>query len=234
MANRSCANVRESAVDAMSVTAKLPAFLKQSLKRMVPERILRERAIILRLGTSAGRFYARTRLLDTIGINPFARRLVPPRASSFVFVCFGNIMRSPMANALLKRSIAEGNTAIRSDSAGLHAIPGLSAHPSGQVAANELGISLADHQAKLLTAEMIEKADAIFAMDFQNLSELLTLYPESKNKIFMLSAYADDPRIHEISDPFFGDIETARRCYRLLQTCVQNLVTSLTPSSSSE
>jgi protein-tyrosine phosphatase len=225
--------VRESAVNIVSLAAKFEALFKASLKKIIPERVLRERSVIIFLGPRAGRFYARTRLLNTIGMNPIPNGLVPANASSFVFVCFGNIMRSPMADALLKRSAAEAQLPIRSDSAGLHATPGKAAHSWAQAAAGELGISLADHQAKLLTAKMVDTADAIFAMDFQNLSELLSLYPRCKNKIFMLSAYAGDPRVHEISDPYLGDLETTRQCYRLLQTCVRNLVMSRTPPASS-
>jgi protein-tyrosine phosphatase len=225
--------VRESALNNMSLAAQFAAFLKTSLRKIVSERILQERGVIIRLGPGAGRIYARMRLLEKIGVNSINNRLVPASASSFLFVCFGNIMRSPMADALLKRAASEARKIeIHSDLAGLHAIPGKPAHPWAQTAANELGISLADHQAKTLTAEMVENADAIFAMDFQNLSELLILYPHFRNKIFMLSAYAGDPQLHEISDPYLGDLETTRQCYRLLETCVRNLVMSRTPSAS--
>jgi protein-tyrosine phosphatase len=220
--------VRESAVNTVSLAPKFEAFFKASLKRIVPEHVLRERGVIIRLGPGAGRIYTRMRLLAKIGMNSINNQLVPANASSFVFVCFGNIMRSPMADALLKQAAAEAKISIRSDSAGLHAISGKAAHSWAQAAAGELGISLADHQAKLLTAKMIEEAEAIFAMDFQNLSELLSLYPQCKNKIFMLSAYAGNPRIHEISDPYLGDLETTHQCYRLLQTCVRNLLASRT------
>jgi len=223
--------VRESAVNTVSLAAKIAEFFKTSLKKVIPERILQERAVIIRLDPGSGRIYARMRLLDTIGLNPINHPLVPANASSFVFVCFGNIMRSPMADALLKRAAAEAKIAIRSDSAGLHAIPGKAAHPWAQAAANELGISLAGHQAKLLTAETVENTDVIVAMDLQNVSELVSLYPRCKDKIFMLSAYAGDPRIHEISDPYLGDLETTRQCYRLLQTCVRNLLASRTPTA---
>ena len=83
-------------------------------------------------------------------------------------------MRSPMADALLKQAAVKADVTLRSDSAGLHAIPGKSAHLWAQTAAAELGISLADHQAKLLDENLVENADAIFSMDFQNLAELLS------------------------------------------------------------
>jgi protein-tyrosine-phosphatase len=225
--------VRESAVDAMSVIAQLTAFFKVSLKKVIPERILRERGIVIRLGPGAGRIYARMRVLQIIGISSH-QQFAPTEASSFLFVCFGNIMRSPMADALLKQEAAEAQVAIRSDSAGLHAVPGKAAHPWAQAAATELGVSLADHQAKPLNGDLVANADAILAMDKQNLAELLNLYPQCKDKFFMLPAYSGDPRLDEISDPYLGDLETTRECYHLVQTCIRNLVASRTPSAPSK
>ena len=48
-------------------------------------------------------------------------------------------------------------------------------------------------------------------MDFQNKAELLGLTPESKEKIYMLSAYAEGPwQYREIPDPYLGDLEATR------------------------
>ena len=227
--------MRESAVTiaTMSIAARIAAFFKASLRKIVPEKFLKERGVAARLGPGAGRSYAQMRLLGAIGLNPVEKRLVPAHARTLVFVCFGNIMRSPMADALLKLAAAKANIDLRSDSAGLRATPGKPAHAWAQTAANELGISLSDHAAKLLTPEMVEHADAVLAMDLQNLAELLHLYPDFRNKIFLLSAYAGSPRKREIPDPYLGDLETTRQCYRVLQTCVRNLVASLASSSSS-
>src|SRR5260370_5080915 len=90
---------------------------------------------------------------------------------------------------------------VRGVSGGLHASPGHEPHPWAQQASAEVGISLADHRAKLVTREMVEQADCIFAMDFQNKAELLTLYPDAREKILMLSAYAEGPsQYREIDD----------------------------------
>jgi len=51
-------------------------------------------------------------------------------------------------------------------------------------------------------------------MDFENLAELYAVYPEAKNKIHMLSAFAEGKqRNREIADPYYGDEKTTRRCY---------------------
>jgi len=203
--------------------------LKHTLQKLVPSALRKERDTFLRLGERAGPIYARLRLEDIVGIRSSNTAKIKPGSRSFLFVCFGNIMRSPMAELLLRKSVADANLPdIRVSSAGLHAVPDNPAHPRAVTASAELGLPLAEHRAQLLTPEMVTHADAIFAMDFQNKAELLALYPESASKILMLSVYADGPeRGREIADPYFGDIDTTRRCYSVLQTCVRNLTAAL-------
>jgi ribose 5-phosphate isomerase B len=132
---------------------------------------------------------------------------------------------------MLKRALVEhGQSEIAVCSAGMHALPGREAHPYALLVGREIGLSLDHHRAQLMTEEIVHKADAIFAMDFQNKAELLSRFPGSEHKVFMLSAYAEGAqRYREIDDPYFGDEDEVRRCYALLQTCVHNLVKSLWP-----
>ena len=212
----------------MTDAPKNPA-VKETLRKLVPPAMLKERGAILRLGPTAGPIYARLRLLDWLGIRSGNAALVPPRARSFLFVCFGNLMRSPMAEVMFRRSIAGTSLPrIQVASAGLHAIPGTPAHPWAVTASAELGLSLAGHRARPLTAEMVSAADAIFAMDFQNKAELLAQYADSKDKILMLSAYAvGGQHCREIPDPYFGNLSTTQQCYSILQKCVENLTAAL-------
>ena len=212
----------------MPSPAQLAALAKASVKKIIPKALLKERDIIVRLGPGSGRIYARMRLLDIARINAISKRRVPPNARSFLFVCFGNIMRSPMAAALLEQAAATKDIKIHSDSAGLHAVIGNHAHEWAQTAAAEMGIPLAAHRAKMLTKDIVEQADAILAMDLQNVAELLNLYPHFKRKIFMLSACSGNLRLNEIPDPYFGDLDITRQCYRVLNACVQNMLASLT------
>jgi len=195
---------------------------------LVPKRLLEARGVFFRLG-DAGPTYAKLCLLDTIGIRKFMRRSASADARSFLFVCYGNIMRSPMAELMLKSALSEYHEAgITVLSAGIHATPGTEAHPQARVAARELGMPLDWHRSKLLTEDMVTNADAVFAMDFQNLAELLTRFPQSRNKIFMLSAYGEGAqRGRPIADPYFGDQEQTSRCYAELQICVTNLANCL-------
>jgi protein-tyrosine-phosphatase len=216
-----------------------PGTFKDVVRKFIPRFLLQQRGIIRRLGPGAGRIYAGLRMRDVLGMRGENQRAVPPSARSFVFVCFGNIMRSAMAEFLMRKVLSEAAPEdvdkIRIVSAGLHANPGREAHPWMQEAAVDLGISLVTHRAKLLTREMVDAADAVFAMDFQNKAELLTLYPESADKIYMLSAYAAGAwKCREIPDPYLGDLEVTHYCARQLQTCIQNLLAATVFSSRAE
>jgi protein-tyrosine-phosphatase len=215
-----------------------PRTFKDVVRKFVPRFLLQQRGIIRRLGPRAGRIYAGLRLRDVVGMRSDNQAIVPAAARSFVFVCFGNIMRSAMAEFLMRNALrnAPGKIGrIRIVSAGLHANPGREAHPWMQEAAADLGVSLATHRSKLLTRGMVDAADAIFAMDFQNKAELLTLYPDAANKIFMLSAYAEGAwRCREIPDPYLGDLEVTRHCAKQLQICIRNLLSATVFSSSTE
>jgi len=206
---------------------------KQIFRTMVPDVLLRERQLFLRLGPKAGPIYARLRLLDTVGVHSPNIGKVPSNAQSFLFVCFGNIMRSPMAEAMFRKAASQASLAtLRVCSAGVHAINGSQAHPMAMEASQELGLPLSQHRAQLLTPDLVSEADVILVMDFQNKAEVLALYPEARQKVLMLSAYAGNAhRYREIPDPYFGDLETTRRCYAVLETCIQNLTAELAAHS---
>jgi protein-tyrosine phosphatase len=178
---------------------------KDVLRKFIPEVFLKLRSTRQRLGAAAGKIYTNLVWRDALGMRGANQRQATPAARSFLFVCFGNIMRSAMAEFLMRQALSE---------------------------AAGLGISLAEHRAKPLTREMVAQADCVFAMDFQNKAELLTLYPEAEEKIFMLSAYAEGPwQYREIPDPYLGNLETTRFCGQQLRTCIQNLISSTILSS---
>jgi protein-tyrosine-phosphatase len=134
-----------------------------------------------------------------------------------------------MCEALMNRECAGiANGQITVTSAGLNAIPGKPAHPWAIAAARDFGISLEEHRARLLTPAVVQQATMIFTMDYQNQVQLLSRYPETRHKAFLLSAYAGEGnRSAEIPDPYYLDQEATRRCYQTLHRCIQNLGCSL-------
>ena len=172
--------------------------------------------------------YLKLRIVERGAIPSSRDAIIPAGARTFLFVCHGNIIRSPMCEALMKRELLDGKSNLRVASAGIHAVPGNQAHPWAIRAAHELGISLADHRARLLSEQDVVEADVVFAMDYQNQVQLFMRWPQARSKIFMLGGYAAlGGESVEIHDPFYrGEMATAQ-CYRQLSKCIHNLVGSM-------
>jgi protein-tyrosine phosphatase len=206
------------------------AIFRAVWRRVAPRRLITYFGIWSRIDRQARRTYATLLIRSALGMearNGLAVKEIPlGNARSFLFVCFGNLMRSPMAEAMLKRVLAErGIDGIVVRSAGLHAVAGREPHPWALAISRELGIPLDGHRAQALTPELVSSSDVVFAMDFENLVELQSLYRDANSKIFMLSRYSEGrQRNREIPDPYFGDMETTRRCYSEIARCIDNLV----------
>ena len=202
---------------------------KKIIKFLLPKGVLQEVAQYRKYKRVERPLYLKIRTLDALGLRNRKGPENLARVRSFLFVCSGNIMRSPMCEALMRQELtAIPQARVTVTSAGLNASTGKLAHPWGLASAAQYGVSLEAHRARLLTLDMVDQADVIFAMDYHNQVELLSRYPGARERVFMLSAYAgDDYRAVEIRDPFYGDEEETRRCYGILQTCVRNLVSTL-------
>lgn len=149
---------------------------------------------------------------------------------SVVCVCRGNIIRSPMAAALLRRRLSEKGTAeIAVFSAGLRAQPGRGADPRAVEAARRFGISLADHRARPLSAGLVGEADLILVMDSLNEADLRGRWPEAAGRILRLGSFLQRGRRRpvELFDPYDGAAADVRRCYELVDSAIECLVSRL-------
>ncbi|MGH9750055.1 MAG: glycosyltransferase [Candidatus Polarisedimenticolia bacterium] len=213
----------------MTVAARGAATLA---RRAVHPAVMRTLRASFRLGPPARRTYWRLQIARLLG--PGTGGPIPPRAPvrSLLFVCQGNIIRSPMAAALMRRRLAElgaGTIAVRS--AGLHAEPGRSADGRAEMVAAEFGVSLRGHRARPLTPDLVRCSDLILAMDTINQAEILTRHPGIADRVRLMGSAgtARGGRAVEIADPFTGGAEDVRCCYRLLETCVGSLAARIAP-----
>ena len=147
--------------------------------------------------------YVRRRLLHTVGASRSV--LLPKPAESILFVCHGNIMRSAAAEGFLRDDLrAAGIANVKVGSAGTHAHDGRPADLRAQDAARSLGLSLREHAATRLTAQLVAEYDVIFAMDDLNYVNILTTFPESRAKLLLFGGMTSTGtyRAHEIPDPY--------------------------------
>ena len=125
-----------------------------------------------------------------------------------LFVCMGNICRSPTAEGVFRALIErEGLTdVISTDSAGTHSYHiGNPPDPRSQVAARQRGIELSDLRARKAVAADFERFDYVLAMDKDNHTDLAYLCPSNQgDRLHMFLSFAPDCGERDVPDPYFG------------------------------
>jgi protein-tyrosine-phosphatase/predicted ATP-grasp superfamily ATP-dependent carboligase len=148
-------------------------------------------------------------------------------APRILFVCRGNICRSPFAKAYADARFAPlGETSIETRSAGSYPVEDRSSPPEAQQVSREFGIDLSEHRSRTLSPSLVKWAGAILCMDERDRREL-GAYPESRGKVFHLGTF--DPRLRPITipDPWSRPPEEFRTCYREIVASVDGLAETL-------
>lgn len=126
-----------------------------------------------------------------------------------LFLCHGNICRSPMAEFVMKELVRRaGRTDIEVASAALHADEiGNNVHRGTRAKLRECGIPFGPRAAWLLTAAKAHEYDLLIGMDAYNVADLKRLvFPEDRPKIRRLLEFAGEDR--DIADPWYtGDFD---------------------------
>jgi protein-tyrosine phosphatase len=127
-----------------------------------------------------------------------------------LFVCMGNICRSPTAEGVFTRLVeAEGLGAlIEIDSAGTHSYHiGHTPDPRAQEAAARRGVALSHLRARRLAPRDFEHYDYLVAMDEANRQDMLELAPpELAQKVHLFMDFALDRPEREVPDPYYGSV----------------------------
>jgi protein-tyrosine phosphatase len=130
-----------------------------------------------------------------------------PRPFGVLFVCMGNICRSPTAAGVFKKVVTTAlpDFAIEIDSAGTHAYHvGEPPDPRARRAAERRGIDLT-HSARRVAAEDFERFDLVLAMDELNRALLLDLCPaEHRSRVRLLLEFAPHLGRVDVPDPYYG------------------------------
>lgn len=142
-----------------------------------------------------------------------------------LFICTGNTCRSPMAQALCTKLLADRIGCPQADlkshgflvqSAGLAAMMGVTASAEAVQVAEELGADLSGHQSAMVTLEMLQWADHVFTMTSSHWYSLLSVPNSGFPVPRMLSPYHED-----IADPIGGPLVDYRTCAQQITACLQ-------------
>ena len=147
---------------------------------------------------------------------------------SILFVGTGNTCRSPLAERLCRRMVADrlgcsvgelGSRGFVIRSAGVMAYPGDEASPAAVIAAAEMGAELADHRSQPLTPALLHEATDVIAMTGGHLSLMAQRFPNTGPAPRLLAEGGDIP------DPIGGDLEEYRACARRISEHLDRFIT---------
>jgi len=157
--------------------------------------------------------------------------MISEQRISVLFVCMGNICRSPTAEGVFRHHVSEAGlgTEIRTDSAGTHAYhTGDSADRRAHAAASRRGFSLEGIRARRVTDEDFEHFDYILAMDEDNLMVLKERAPdELHGKVRLFLEFAESLHENEVPDPYYGGSAGFERVLDLVEEASQGLLETL-------
>jgi low molecular weight protein-tyrosine phosphatase len=149
-----------------------------------------------------------------------------------LFVCLGNICRSPMAEGVF-RHVAESRDMLHLfeiDSAGMgdwH--KGQAPDHRAQKAALGRGVDISGQAARKVEPEDFETFDLVLAMDGSNISDLLEIAPhDARHKIRRFLDYAPHMGVEDVPDPYYGGAAGFDHALDLIEAAAQGLLADLT------
>ena len=139
---------------------------------------------------------------------------------TMLLVCSGNTCRSPMAQGMARRMLAERrgvaeteleSAGLRVISAGLNAAEGAPPSPNAVEALRKQHIDISGHRARELTPQMINEADVIYTMTEPHRETITSMFPSAAEKTFTLDPNGD------IEDPIGSDASSYQRSAELIR-----------------
>ncbi|HEY9855169.1 MAG TPA: low molecular weight protein-tyrosine-phosphatase [Stenomitos sp.] len=146
-----------------------------------------------------------------------------------LFVCLGNICRSPLGEGIFRHLVTQAGLApyFEIDSAGTgnwHI--GQEPHHGSQRIARERGLDISDQRARQIRPEDLMTYDYIVAMDSQNAADIRALDPEGRAtaRIVRMMEFAPERGTPDVPDPYFGGPEGFDLVYDMVQEACQAML----------
>ena len=146
-----------------------------------------------------------------------------------VFVCTGNICRSPMAEAYAMAYGTQRGWRVDARSGGVLGIIDKPADPLAVKVMAEVDVDLAGHRSGGVSQEMMEWARYVLVMELHQASKLRDRFPDFEDKILVLANFGG---MMEINDPIGGWRWKFRRCRTEIVRCVEGFMDGLPPPAS--
>ncbi|GAA5189310.1 low molecular weight protein-tyrosine-phosphatase [Ferrimonas gelatinilytica] len=154
--------------------------------------------------------------------------LIQKPINSILFVCLGNICRSPTAEAVFRYHAKRMGLALEMDSAGTAGYHiGERPDPRSEVAARQRGYDFQGMRARQVQPQDLQRFDLILAADRQNLAELQRMAsPAQQPKLGLILQWGDG-EVEEVPDPYYGGEEGFEQVLNLLEASAKALLSRI-------
>jgi len=160
------------------------------------------------------------------------------RPQAVLFCCTGNICRSPTAEGVFAKKVANASLADRIviDSAGTHGYhAGEPPDPRAQLAARARGYDLSALRARRIERDDFDRFDLVLAMDSDNYAFLSRLCPPSSaHKLKLMMEYARRYTEREVPDPYAGGPEGFEVVLEMLEDATEGLLLAISGANSNK
>jgi len=148
-----------------------------------------------------------------------------------LFVCMGNICRSPTAEGVFRQLIEKHGLTDRvtTDSAGTHAYH-IDEPPDQRAQATALsrGLDISDLRARSVALDDFDKFDYVLAMDSDNYSRLSDQCPDThREKLKLFLNYAPELNITEVPDPYYGGKRGFENVFDMVEAASEGLIAEI-------
>lgn len=147
---------------------------------------------------------------------------------TILFVCTGNICRSPMAERLMRHFLS-GKKDISVASAGVSAQSGSAASQAAVIALAEEGIDLRDFRSQPVTEELLSRSTHVITMTRDHKRLLTLFFPEHESKIRLLGEFTRSGG--DVPDPIGQGVPIYKRCRDVMKSALSQILTFVDQSS---